>query len=221
MPWVKLDDSFFDNATNRRLGPAGRDLFVAGLAYCAKGLTDGRIDKADLPLVLASAQAKKPTVTALVGAGRWLDRGDHYEVDQYLTYQPSKAQVTAEREAARERQRRARAKGGESRRDIDRESPGTDAVSNGPPGPSRPGSSPPTPPQAGGHDGTHTNCRECGTNRRGKPEPPPQHRLPPNHAPEGIADLEHHASPRIPDDVAETGREQVRELLAQRNRTAS
>ncbi len=111
MPWVKLDDGFYDNRTNRALGPAARDLFIAGLCYCAKGLTDGIIAKHDLPLILAQAQAKPRLVRQLVDAGRWLEAEDHYEVAEYLTYQFSRARVEAEREASRERQRRARSRG--------------------------------------------------------------------------------------------------------------
>jgi hypothetical protein len=40
---------------------------------------------------------------------------------------------------------------------------------------------PPNPPQAGGsaHRGQHPNCRECGTNPRGKPPEPPPTPVPP------------------------------------------
>jgi hypothetical protein len=116
MPWVKLDDTFYDNPTNRSLGPAGRDLFVAGLAYCAKGLTDGVIPKGDLQLVLAQAQAKRSLVDRLIGAGRWSDEGDHFLVSEYLTYQPSKAKVLADREHEREKKRRQRQAGARASR---------------------------------------------------------------------------------------------------------
>lgn len=109
MTWVKIDDKFYDNPTNRSLGPAGRDLFIAGLTYCAKGLTDGVIPKCDLPLLLAQAQAKKATVEKLLEAGRWLDLGDRFEVVEYLTYQLSKERVLAERERARKKKQRQRA----------------------------------------------------------------------------------------------------------------
>jgi hypothetical protein len=108
MTWVKIDDWFYDNTTNRDLGAAGRDLFIAGLCYCAKGLTDGVIAKHDLPLILAQAQAKKGTVSRLVATKRWLDRGDFYEVDEYLTYQLSRARVEADRAKEREKKRRQR-----------------------------------------------------------------------------------------------------------------
>ncbi len=37
----------------------------------------------------------------------------------------------------------------------------------------------PQPPASGGHDGSHPNCRACGTNPRGKPPDPPPTPLPP------------------------------------------
>lgn len=135
MPWVKIDDGFFDNVTNRELGATGRDLFLAGLCYCAKGLTDGAIPKHDLPLILAQAQAKKSTVEKLVKAGRWIDHGDHLEVDQYLVYQFSRARVEADR--AKERDKKRRQRGATDRADdgrfTPRESPGGQS-SMSPPG---------------------------------------------------------------------------------------
>lgn len=214
MPWVKIDDGFFDNATNRRLGAAGRDLFIAGLAYCAKGLTDGRIDKADVQLVLALAQARKATVAKLVESGRWVEHADHYEVAEYLAYQPSKAQVLAEREAAKERQRRRRhgVTPGVTHAERSGEVTGT---------PTRPdlGTTPQPPAERGAtgaaHDGQHPNCRPCGTNRRGpKPQPPERPFLPPNHAPEEIADLDHHPTQKIPDDAKATARQGLAEVHA-------
>lgn len=109
MTWVKIDDKFYDNRANRELGAAGRDLFLAGLCYCNKGLTDGEIPKVDVPMLLAQAQAKKATIERLLAAGRWLDLGDRYEVAEYLEYQPSKAKVLAEREKARKKKQRQRA----------------------------------------------------------------------------------------------------------------
>ena len=129
MPWVRIDDVFYDNVGNRALGPAGRDLFVAGLCYCAKGLTDGRIPKVDLPLILAQAQARKVTVAKLIDAGRWVDHGDWLEVVAYLNYQQSRAKVTADRAAAAERQRRAREKSSHA---------DSHAVTHAPPGPALP-----------------------------------------------------------------------------------
>jgi hypothetical protein len=41
MPWVKLDDRFFTNPKVIGAGRDARDLYLAGLCYCAAELTDG------------------------------------------------------------------------------------------------------------------------------------------------------------------------------------
>lgn len=41
----------------------------------------------------------------------------------------------------------------------------------------------PQPPASGGHDGSHPNCRACGTNPRGKPPDPVPTPMPPRYQP--------------------------------------
>jgi hypothetical protein len=115
MSWVKLDDGFYDNPTNRALGSAGRDTYIAGLCYCAKSLTDGRIAKTDIPLIVALAQTKPATVKKLVAAGRWIDRGDYYEVDQYLKYNPSREHTEERRAEVSRKKSEAGKKGAQAR----------------------------------------------------------------------------------------------------------
>jgi hypothetical protein len=188
MPWVKIDDGFFDNPTNRDLGSAGRDLFLAGLCYCAKGLTDGHISRRDLPLILAQAQVRKSTVTKLIEAGRWIDRGDHLEVAEYLTYQPSRARVEADREAAKERQRRARTRSHAVTPTV------TNGVTHAPPDPTRPptrtltSSSPGTPPRP--------DLKPVSAVLAERPERPPSDELL-----AGVATLREHLHPTT-DDAA-------------------
>lgn len=134
MSWVKLDDGFFDNPTNRSLGSAGRDLYIAGLCFCAKSLTDGRIAKTDVALVVALAQTKPATVKKLVTAGRWLDRGDHYEVDQYLKYNPSREHTEERRSEISRKKSEAGKKGARARWHPDSTSNGTaDDIEHGKP----------------------------------------------------------------------------------------
>lgn len=161
MTWVKLDDGFYDNLTNRALGPAGRDLFIASLCFCAKANTDGKIPKADVDLVLAQAQTKSTTVTKLIAAGRWLDRGDHYEVDQYLRYNPSRQQTEDRRSDISRKKSEAGKKGARARWHSDDTTDGkrngtADSTAIAPgdgkrdgPVPSRPHQSPPHTPPAG------------------------------------------------------------------------
>lgn len=103
MTWVKLDDQFFRNPKAQAAGKEGRQLYVAGLCYCAGQLTDGRIIKPALPLVAAEAGVRPVVARRLVEVGLWVDRVDHYEIHDYLAYNPSAEQVKVEREIAKRR----------------------------------------------------------------------------------------------------------------------
>jgi hypothetical protein len=99
--WVKLDDQFFAHPKVRAAGPTPVLLYLAGLTYCARYLTDGAIPKAALPLVAAEAWAAPKHAVALVDAGLWQDDGDCYMVCDYLRYNPSKADVDSKRDSKR------------------------------------------------------------------------------------------------------------------------
>lgn len=101
MTWVKLDDQFAFHPKAASAGPEAMWLYVAGLCWCSQHLTDGRIPKATVPILAA---VKRTTAAKLVEVGLWDDHGDAYEVHDYLEFQPSKAKVEADREAARKRQ---------------------------------------------------------------------------------------------------------------------
>lgn len=101
--WVKLDDQFFSHPKARESGRDGALLFLAGLTYCARHLTDGRIPKSAVPIIAAEAWAKPAAARKLVEVGLWHDKGDHYEAHDYLDRNPTRAKVLSDREAARER----------------------------------------------------------------------------------------------------------------------
>lgn len=114
--WVKLDDAFFRNPKVRKAGPVGASLYLCGLCHCAGSLTDGWIAHSDVGLLLAEAQTTRATVTKLVEAGLWVEvaeHPEHYWVPDYLTYNPSRADVVTSREQAQAR----RARGGRRSRD--------------------------------------------------------------------------------------------------------
>lgn len=108
MSWAKVDDQFFSHPKARAAGKDGRALFLAGLCYCANHLTNGKIEKPAVALVLALADVRQLAVKVLVSVGLWHDRGDHYEVHDYLLYNPPAEKVLAERAAAAERMRNVR-----------------------------------------------------------------------------------------------------------------
>lgn len=103
MSWVKLDDQFFSHPKAREAGRDGALLFLAGLTYCARHLTDGKIPKTALGVVAAEAWTRPSFAARLVEVGLWHDMGDHYLAHDYLDRNPTRAKVLGDREAARER----------------------------------------------------------------------------------------------------------------------
>lgn len=129
MTWVRLDDQFAQHPKLVTAGPLGIALFVAGLAYCNRNLTDGFIPWAAARLLLSwefrERNGRLGTVsvtsglagedvtteyvaTLLIASGLWTEIDGGYVVHDYLDYQPSKEQVLAERASSAERQQRYR-----------------------------------------------------------------------------------------------------------------
>lgn len=107
MPWVRLDDGFADHPKVENAGPLAGWLHVAALCYSARHLTDGRIPKSKARR-LTDIPTPAKHIDALLSAGLWHEDGDDYVIHDYLDYQPSRAEVEKDREAARERMAKAR-----------------------------------------------------------------------------------------------------------------
>lgn len=145
MPWVRIDDHFDEHPKLLKVGPLAWGVWLAGLAYCNRNLTDGFIpwakarqlasfeviDGGDVVWRLArtSGHAGEDidadwVVGLLVDAGLWTITDGGYEVHDYADFQRPKDEVLAERDANRKRQARFRGK-------DDRNGP-CHAVTNGP-----------------------------------------------------------------------------------------
>lgn len=138
MAWVKLDDHFDENPKIAKVGPVGIAFYVVGLAYCNRNLTDGFIPWAIaqrlVPMewigtrgngdaervafsfaaptderVSALIMAASDVIELLLTAGLWEAAPGGYMVHDYASFQPSRATVLAERDAARGRMAGARA----------------------------------------------------------------------------------------------------------------
>jgi hypothetical protein len=150
MPWVRLSDDFYDHPKIMEVGPLGLSVWVAGLAYCNRNLTDGVLPESvakrlmdfdgvayqvasvgDFGGVLEDDCAPL-AIELLVNAGLLHREGHgcarcpqpkskHLVYHDYLEFQPSAAEIQADREAAKERMRRARdaRRSGEVRPNID------------------------------------------------------------------------------------------------------
>lgn len=96
--WVKVDDGFFLHRKVEGLSKDAKLLFIAGLSYCARELTDGFISAGvGLRTTAAMVDVKPAAAQALVGAGLWEKRSDGYDVHDYHDYQPTKAETEERR----------------------------------------------------------------------------------------------------------------------------
>lgn len=92
MSWIKLDDRFADHPKIVEAGPEAAWLFICGLCYCARYLTDGLIPKAQVRK-LADIEDVKQSVTKLLSTCLWENAEDSYRVHDYLDYNLSREQA--------------------------------------------------------------------------------------------------------------------------------
>lgn len=97
MAWVKLDDQFPTHPKIIEVGGDAAWLHVCALCYCGQHLTDGLVPKAIVGR-LSDRDDPQALVARLVEVGVWIDRGDRYEIHDYLEHNPSREHVLAERE---------------------------------------------------------------------------------------------------------------------------
>lgn len=111
MAWVKLDDRFDEHPKVAALSDSAVALFVSGLAYCNRNLTDGFVPRqVGLGQLRYCDGNTTPVIGELVEAGMWEEAPGGWQVHDYLDFQPSREQVEGDREAARERKAKSRAK---------------------------------------------------------------------------------------------------------------
>jgi hypothetical protein len=105
MPWFKVDDGFHGHPKVMDLSLPSVGLWTLAGSWCAKYLTDGYVPSKTLPRLGGTVgQAEE-----LHGAGLWEPAEGGWQFKDWADYQPSKAEVEAERLAARERMKKVRA----------------------------------------------------------------------------------------------------------------
>lgn len=105
MSWVRIDDTFDDNPKVEDLSDAAFRLYVTVLCWCSRHTTDGHVT-----LTVARRRGTTKTIRELLDANLWREAPGGYDVNDFLTYNPSKAEVRARREAVNGRVRRHRYK---------------------------------------------------------------------------------------------------------------
>jgi len=107
--WIKIDDQFVDHPKVVRAGPEAAWLYVCGLAYCARFLTDGAIPEPAIRSFADFADTNPSDLAdRLVDVGLWARLEDGYQVHDYLDYQRSKSQIEHDRAMTAQRQGRHR-----------------------------------------------------------------------------------------------------------------
>lgn len=122
MTWFRIDDTWGSHPKVIEAGLRGRMLWLYGGLHCAQHLTDGIIRKSVLKQLAAAAEVPATTAAVLVQVGLWTDEGDHYRMNDYLDYQPSREQVEKERERWAKSKRKSRESRKESTVDSREES---------------------------------------------------------------------------------------------------
>jgi hypothetical protein len=107
MPWVRLDDNFPDHPKVVDAGPLAAWLYVCGVAYASRYLTDGYIPAGQVRK-LADVDGAAALADRLVEVGLWERVDGGFQVHDFLEYNPSAEKVRAERSAAKERMQRVR-----------------------------------------------------------------------------------------------------------------
>ena len=125
MSWVKIDDQMADHpkfAGLDRFAPLALALQVRAFCYASRHLTDGFLPAGIIPGLLDGFESwgietggvrgmfavgsdgdEFDWPAIMVGAGLWEQREGGYLIHDYLDYNPSKAEVLAQRKAAKRR----------------------------------------------------------------------------------------------------------------------
>lgn len=111
MPWVKLTDDWYDDGDIAAVGPLGLAMWVTGVTWCARNLTDGHIPRRQARRLIdlqGIAVDGEPTLaddvaSQLVEVGLWAVTDTGYLVRNYHRYQPSREKVLTDREKDRKR----------------------------------------------------------------------------------------------------------------------
>jgi hypothetical protein len=108
--WVRLDDDALNSLKVMRLSDSAFRLWVKGLCYCQRQLTDGFIPAEWLKEVGAKRKDIDMLSTSNVDgkAPLWEPQSGSYQVHDYLDWNDSRATVTKKRNDAKERMAHAR-----------------------------------------------------------------------------------------------------------------
>lgn len=102
--WFRVCDTLYDHPKFYDASDAAVALWVRAGSWCMRNLTDGRV-----PAGMVARLGSEEAAAELVKRGLWRRvRGGGYRFHDWAQYQPTRAQVEADRKSARLRQERWR-----------------------------------------------------------------------------------------------------------------
>ena len=110
MPWFKVDDTLHGHPKAHRAGLAAMGMWVLGGSYSASYVTEGFIPEWWVAGFRGGRRLAAELVTARLWAPFVKDGEDGWIFHDWNRFQPSKAEIDADRAAASDRQRRWRTK---------------------------------------------------------------------------------------------------------------
>lgn len=105
MAWLKIDDRVRTHVKIVAAGPQAAWFWFCGICYCREHLTDGFIPTGMLASLcpgVSGAQAKRHA-RKLIEVGLWHEAPGGFTVHDFLDWNPSRAQIEADREWDRKR----------------------------------------------------------------------------------------------------------------------
>lgn len=125
MGWIRIDDAFLDHPKFLRAGPLAGFLNIAAIAWCNRNLTDGFVPVRQVPrlvnldgfahhLQMGEMSGTGEDADALdlacelVEIGLWEEVDGGFRIHDYHEWQPTRDQILAARDDARERQAKRR-----------------------------------------------------------------------------------------------------------------
>lgn len=108
--WIRVSDDCLEHPKFLGLSPSAVVLWLAGLQYSSRHLTDGLIPRRYV-VGTEVVQRWRAPANELVTAGLWHEMPDGWVIHDYLDYQRSSTQIRDQRRKGAERQRRHRTSG--------------------------------------------------------------------------------------------------------------
>jgi hypothetical protein len=119
VPWARLDDDFYDHPRTVTAGNAAVGLWARSLSYCARYLTDGFVP-AEIMRQFRQPADPEDVIDRLERAGMMTRSAGGVLIPDFLDYNPSSAQVKADRAALSASRAAAGRRGGQRSGEVRR-----------------------------------------------------------------------------------------------------